>query len=72
MSKGVIRHLTNSVRCLSTNTYIKDIIDKIINTNININNDLFRCNDCNKHFKYKTSIYRHKSISKCSKNKHKI
>ena len=68
----LIRHLTNSVRCLSTNIYIKDTIDKIINTNININNDLFMCHDCNKYFKFKTSIYRHQTISKCAKNKHKI
>ena len=34
--------------------------------------DLFICNDCNKHFKFKTSIYRHKSISKFAKNKNKL
>jgi len=63
----LIRHLKNSVRCLSTNIYINDTIDKIDNTNIN--NNLFMCNDCNKYFKFKTSIYRHKTISKCAKNK---
>ena len=67
----LIRHLTNSVRCVSTTIDIKNTIDKIITTNININNDLFMCHDCNKYFKFKTSIYRHQTISKCAKNKHK-
>ena len=61
------RHLENSARCSSNDVYIKNTINNI-NKNTNTDN-LFICNDCNKHFKFKTSIYRHKSISKCSKNK---
>ena len=64
------RHLENSVRCSSNDVYIKNTINNI-NQNTNTDN-LFICNDCNKHFKFKTSIYRHKSISKCAKNKNKL
>ena len=64
------RHLENSVRCSSNDVYIKNTINNI-NQNTNTDN-LFICNDCNKHFKFKTSIYRHKSISKCAKNKEKL
>ena len=62
------RHLENSVRCSANDTYINNTINNI-NSNSNVDNNLFICNDCNKHFKFKTSIYRHKSISKCAKNK---
>ena len=61
------RHLENSVRCSANETYINNTINNI-NTNSNVEH-LFICSDCNKHFKFKTSIYRHKSISKCAKNK---
>ena len=64
------RHLENSARCSSNDVYIKNTINNI-NQNTNTDN-LFICNDCNKHFKFKTSIYRHKSISKCAKNKNKL
>ena len=64
------RHLENSVRCSANETYINNTINNI-NTNSNVEH-LFICSDCNKHFKFKTSIYRHKSISKCAKNKANI
>ena len=62
------RHLENSVRCKANDNYINNTINNI-NTNSNVDNNLFVCSDCNKYFKFKTSIYRHKSISKCAKNK---
>ena len=61
------RHLENSVICSANETYINNTINNI-NSNSNVEH-LFICNDCNKHFKFKTSIYRHKTISKCAKNK---
>ena len=42
------------------------------NKNINIENNMFVCNDCNNYFKYKTSLYKHKRISRCSKIKNKF
>jgi len=69
----LIRHLYNSVRCLSTNEYINNIFEQINNQEeikIDITNNtkplMFICNYCNSNFKYKTSLYKHKRISKCS------
>ena len=76
------RHLETSVRCISTNDYINNLfteninIDNINIDNINNNNNsnssieikLFTCNDCNSKFKFKTSLYKHKRNSKCSRN----
>ena len=61
------RHLKTSVRCTSTDEYITNLFTKTIN--IIENNNMFMCNDCNKTFIYKTSLYKHKRISKCSKMK---
>ena len=72
------RHLQTSVRCISTNDYIinlfteidnKDIDNtKIDNTKIdNIEGNIFICNNCNSNFKHKTSLYKHRRISKCAR-----
>ena len=47
-----------------------DNIDNINNSNSNssIEIKLFTCNDCNSKFKFKTSLYKHKRNSKCSRN----
>jgi hypothetical protein len=61
------RHLLTSVRCISTPEYIKNLF--IENSNLETNNidqNLFRCDNCNNSYKYKTSLYKHKRISKCS------
>jgi hypothetical protein len=96
------RHLQTSVRCISTNDYITNLLIENINKDNNINNNidnsnininieninnidnienidnnnnsnieikLFTCNDCNSNFKFKTSLYKHKRNSKCSRNK---
>ena len=62
------RHLQKSVRCISTDDYIINLFNQISNIeNINPNSNIFICKDCNKNFKYKTSLYKHKRISKCTK-----
>ena len=72
------RHLETSVRCKISDQEIINIINKInkfnINKKINIKHDknLFFCNDCNSSFIYKTSLYKHKRVSKCTKEKLKI
>ncbi len=68
------RHLQQSVRCVSTNEFISNLFvenNNIVNVNIDniIESPLFMCNDCKSEFKYKTSLYKHKRISRCSKTK---
>ena len=69
----LIRHLKNSVRCKCSNEEIISIINKPSTTTItSLNNtiqnkNIFICNNCNSDFKYKTSLYKHKRISKCAK-----